>query len=220
MIKKLGIACSTLILLFACSTAPEPFTGGQLHGMVYDLDNQPCKAITIQLGADTSVQTDINGRFVFPYVEIGEHSILATAENYESEEFSIIFSAESEIVYIKMTHADQLLEMAKASFKEYKLHETSLYVERYKAIKPQEPRGRFLEASLAYRQKDFTKAESLLLGLLTEGYNEPAIYLFLADIYEEKTEQPELAIQQLQRYLELQYSADIEARIKKIEENL
>lgn len=192
--------------------------GASLYGMLYDGNNKAVAGCAIGLEDSPSTTTDVNGRFLFDFVKYGDHLLSFRKDGYEDCQLQVSFIIKSQVVYARIISQEDLLSATRKSISARNWEEAKAFLGRSQGIGPKEPQTSFLWATIAYRQKDYSKASSILEALVSADYREPYIYAFLADIYQYHSEEPKKAITPLEAFLSLREDAELRARLQKLRE--
>lgn len=217
-------------LCFGCETTPKgtivsdvQYGKISLNGMIYNQEGLPVKNVVLTLDDAITVSSDYNGRFTFPAVETGNHTIVTALEGYEEYRTSLSFRRPSEILYISLISIDGLLSLAEKRINSREWTQADAYAQRALVISPKDSRARYLQAVLfsTKQRSDRSpeKTKDILLSLLSDGYTNPAIYLFLVDIYQYDSLDLKKASEYLSLYLRQRSDSDIERRLREILQN-
>lgn len=212
----LAVVLLAVTLLASCATqkVEDPlFDKAPLFGMIYDADNQPSDGVQLTVDGLTGPLTDIRGRFVVPDLTRGTHTITARKAGYEDVTVTVSFQYRTDVLHLQMTAFPQLLEMAQAAIAGQRWSDAQSYLDRAQKLDGQDGVLRYLLAVLSYRTGDFARAADTLNGIVAGGSREPAVYLFLADLYQNDLGDPAKAIDNLEAYLKLRADADVEKRL-------
>jgi tetratricopeptide (TPR) repeat protein len=223
-IAALGLCA---FLFSGCATTNKGKTVGDvnygkisLNGMIYNQEGLPVKGVLLTLDDKATVGSDYNGRFSFPNVEPGEHALVTSLEGYEEYKASFTFTRPSEILYVSLLSIDELLALAEKRIDLRDWSQADSYVQRALAVSPKDSRARYLQAILlsSKQRSDRSpeKAKEILLSLLSDGYTNPSVYLFLADIYQYDSSDFAKASEYLRLYLKQRADSDVEKRLKEI----
>jgi hypothetical protein len=190
-------------------------------GMIYDTDSKSVSSCLVTLDDDpnSTVTSDINGRYTFEYVQYGRHSLLFRRSGYETYKMSFSFLNKTQVAYSRLVSQGSLYIAVAKSLDERKWDDASSYLARADAISVQEPISSYLSAMIAYRQKDYINAAKKLEALPPADYREPYVYLFLADIYEYHLNDRDKAVANLQSYLLLREDNAVRARLEKLKQD-
>jgi tetratricopeptide (TPR) repeat protein len=211
--------CAALLLI-TCRTQSKrgevSFPSAPLYGMIYDADNQPCAGV--QLGVDGSAgpQTDIRGRFIVPELSRGGHTISAKKSGYETLLVSISFLNRTDVLHLHMTSFGQLLAMAEKSIGEQRWADAEGFLGRAEKLNPEDAVLRYLLAINAYKTGAFSTAADYLAAILAGGIAAPAVYIFLADIWEINLGDSGKAVSNLESYLILRPDPGVEKRLEEL----
>jgi tetratricopeptide (TPR) repeat protein len=220
MSRALVLLSAVVLLLMACASEQKvddlSFESATLFGMIYDVDNQPCAGVSVNIDDGPACVTDIRGRFVVQNLKRGEHSITATKVRYEDLSVRIAFLNESDILHLQMTSFSQLLALAEKALGEQRWRDTETFLTRAEKLDPQDAVLSYLSAIHAYKTGAFETAVQRLTDIIDKGHAEPAVYLFLADIYEKNLNDHPKAIASLEAYLKLRADPDVESRLQEL----
>ena len=202
------------VLLIGCAGLPEPEPSGALpvHGLVYDYDNLPVPSAVLSIDGKRSAVSDVNGRFVAPPVPPGAYDIQVERDGYEPKHVRLEYSHPTQILYVKLYSAQQLLSLAEKSLEKRDWGTASALLERALAVRPGDAAAGYLHAVLSFRKGDPERAREELDRLLLQGAGDPFIHLFLADILQHRLGRTEEALDHLDSFLASRYDPDIDAR--------
>ena len=210
-------------LLFSCASRdaadPSRFEKADLFGMIYDEENQPCPGVMLRVDGKSSGPadepvSDIRGRFVIPGLSRGEHSVTARKVGFEEVSTTILFLNRTDVLFLRMVSFAQLLGKAEKALEERRWGEADDLLARAERLDPGSSVLVYLKAVAAYKTGHAEDAADQLAGLVQKGIHEPAVYLFLADVYEHGLADVPQAIQVLEQYLA--FRAD-EAALRRLE---
>ncbi|WP_455381071.1 tetratricopeptide repeat protein [Salinispira pacifica] len=217
-ISTVVMPAAALLLLVGCMSTqtkdPRGFDVAPLFGMIYGYDNQPVPGVEITVDGKAGPESDLMGRFVFPDLERGAHSIVATKQCYETISVPLKFLNQTQVLYLQMYSQSQLLDLAEKRIQAREWARARDLLSRAASVDPQDPACRFVRAILDFKTGRIDDAVSGLRSLLDSGVAEPAVYLFLADIYQDRLHEPAQAAALLEQYLERKGSAEIERRLR------
>ena len=219
MQKPARVLLLAALCIASCATGKgEVSEKAALFGMIYDEDNQPCAAVALSLdGAAVKVETgpvtDIRGRFVLPEVSRGEHLLLARKEGYEDLSLKVTILNRTDALFLRMISFSQLLAKAEKAIEERKWEEAQELLGRAAKLDTADSVLLYLRAVKAYRLANYPEAVGWLNDILDKGIREPSVYLFLADIFEKKLNDPQSAIRNLRTYLMQRADSDVEKRL-------
>lgn len=166
---------------------------------------------------ETGPVTDIRGRFVLPDVSRGEHMLLARKEGYEDLSLKVTIMNRTDALFLRMISLGQLLSKAEKSVEERKWADAEALLGRAARLDTADSVLLYLRAVKAYRTARYAEAAGWLNDILGKGVREPSVYLFLADIFEKKLNNPENAIRNLKTSLELRADSDVEKRLARLQ---
>ncbi len=212
------------LLMASCASQHQAdelaFDTAPLFGMVYDEDNQPCAGVQLTVDGLPGPTTDIRGRFVIPNLSRGKHAIVARKADYEDLAASVEFLNRTDALHLTMTSFDQLLDKAQQALADAKWSDAAGYLDRAGKLDPNDGVLRYLRAVLSWKTGDPQTAVGYLKAIVDSGSNAPAVYLFLADIYQNDLKDPANAIANLESYLKERGDPDVEARLQKLKESV
>lgn len=200
------LVISIIVLVLAgCESAPisSEFMVAPLEGKIFDYDNTPCAEVQISIDNGGGVQTDINGRFVVQMLGKGKHTIKATKEGYEDYTESFSFLNRNQVMWIRMISLNQIEKKIEDAFEDRKWEDVESLIDRALKIKKDDPVVMYMQALYFNQNGWFEQAMEILKKITENGYNEATVYLTMADICEYKLQNKALAIEYLQKYLDL-----------------
>jgi tetratricopeptide (TPR) repeat protein len=192
---------------------PQDFDEAPLFGMVYDFDNEPCAGALIRVDGEDAVRTDINGRFVINDLSRGRHQLEVLKEGYESYTLAFDFLNRSQALYVRMISANQLLRQVEEALEKRRYSAALEMLERVERIEPANPVAAYLRGAYLIRVRRDAEAAAVLEGLVGQGYQEPVLYLTLADLYEYRLSDPERARHYLEQYLRIEADPEVQKRL-------
>jgi hypothetical protein len=215
-------------LLLGCATTPKgtivsdvKYGKISLNGMIYNQEGLPVKNVVLTLDDAITVSSDYNGRFAFPDIEVGDHTLVTSLEGYEGYTTSFSFRRPSEILYISLISIDGLLSLAEKRMDSREWGQADSYVQRALVVSPKDSRARYLQAVLLSTKqrtdRSPERAKDILLSLLSDGYANPSVYLFLADISQYDSGDLAKASEYLRSYLKQRADSDVEKRLRDIQ---
>lgn len=206
------------VMLFSCVSAkaknPRAFMSAPLYGMIYDLGNQPVGNVLLSVDGKKGPRSDVTGRFVIPDLERGDHTITAAKDGYEDLAIRLSFLDDTQILYMQMRSAQQLVSLAEKMIEEKEWARARSCLDRAAKVNSKDPVYRYVSAILDYYQGKSESAEKILRSLLDAGYSQPAVYLFLADLYQYRLNKPAAAAAELRTYLELRSDPAVKKRLE------
>jgi tetratricopeptide (TPR) repeat protein len=220
--RTIAVLMASALLCASCATTEEKtdgfsFESAALFGMVYDGDNQPCAGVRVSLDGVEGPITDIRGRFILPELPRGVHEVTARKVGYEDLSVSFAFLSRTDVLYLRMTSLAQLLAQAEQSLEARRWEEADAFLVRAERLDPADPVTMYLKAVRWYKLEKYAEAAGQLEAILTKGFKEPSVYLFLADLYERRLGDPARARSNLEAYLVIKWDADVEKRWKALQ---
>ncbi len=193
-----------------------------LNGMIYDRENRPVTDASIQIDGAYAASSDIHGHFSLANVKQGlTHHLLVTKKGFEQSEVDLIYSDPTQVLYINMFTAGQLISEAEKSLQAQDWTLTQSFLARAQAAGGDQTAMSYLNAVLLIKTDKYPEAVSALKALeLTSGKTDPYIYLFLADIYQYHMADNVTAREYLQKFLESRSDPDVELRMKEIDKEI
>lgn len=192
-----------------------------LRGMVYNENRTPVLEMKVSRVKDGSTLqttlTDIHGRYVFPDVPYGPVTLQFEKGSYETLTWSFAFNAPTQVVYVRMSNLNELLDAAADLIRKRDWAGASSALERANKIETGNTIATFLEAQMLSLQGDPGRAADVLEKLSSEKDVSFAVELALADLYEEKLGHPEKALLHLKKALTVQDDLDIQSRVTALE---
>jgi hypothetical protein len=213
------LVCGLFILLITGGCASQStgddlsFEHAPLFGMIYDQDNQPCPGVRLTVDGVAGPLSDIRGRFILPALTRGEHTVSAMKTGSEPLFQKVLFLDKTDVLYLRMTSFAQLLSMAEGALRDLRWGDAQRLLDRAIKLEPEDPMLRYMLAVYAFRTGDTEKAVAELESLVSRGNAKPAVYLFLADIYERSANGQQKALANLQSAMKLRSDPDVEKRI-------
>ena len=208
------------LLLSGCRsegpTVLRRFETAPLNGMVYDYENQPCSDMTVTLDNTWEIQTDINGRFIFPTVSSGPHRVKLAKKGFESLDVPFTFQSRTQVLYIKVVSLQTLIRWIEGAVREKNWEEAEALFERAGRIDQDRPTVRYLRAIVALNRGETEAAIVVLKAILENGFDDPVILLSIADIYQYRLGDPESARAYLDRYLKLKEDPAVRRRLDEL----
>jgi hypothetical protein len=227
MSRRTGIqrfAPALLAALLAVSCASEKardglaFDTAPLFGMVYDGDNQPCAGVRLSVDGSEGPLSDLRGRFVVPDLARGEHRLVARKEGYEDLSIRIAFLNRTDVLHVSMTSFDQLLGMVQEALRDNRFDDAAASLARAERLDASDAVLRYLYALHAWKTGQWAAAVNHLNAIAGAGGRQPAVLLFLADLYERQLGDPGKAIENLEAYLILRDDPDVRQRLEALRE--
>lgn len=217
----LAVLGGAVLLASSCVSLREQhlreFDQASLPGMIYDLDQKPCAGALVSVDGAPGPRTDLDGRFTIGSLPRGFHEIRVDKEGYEPLAASIEFVDRAQVLYLRVTSRDQLLRAAEEALDRQRLQDADRFLRRAEALENDEPVGLFLRAQYRVRAGDAAGAAALLERILEAGFDEPAVYLSLADIFQYRLGDRERAAGYLRGYLERVNSPEVRSRLEALQ---
>jgi hypothetical protein len=185
--------------------------------MVYDGRNQPVGGAEIFSASGGRVGvSDVTGRFAVRLLP-GTHTVRFRRDGFEQLETTIELSTQTQALHVRMTSFAGLLDLAEEAIEDRRWADAGDEIMRAQAVDSRSPVPRYLAAVLAARTDRPGAAVTVLTDLTVDGYNDPYIHLFLADLYQYRLEIPERALEHLREAAERIGTDEITARIRELE---
>ena len=206
------------LLLAECQSGPElqRFDQAPLNGMVYDYRSRPVTQAVVSLDEERTIQTDINGRFVFPGTPPGDHMLGFEKEGYEYVAVAFSFQSKTQVLYVKMISLATLLDQAETAVSEKRWADARFLLDRAAAIDGDNPAVRYIEALLALYRGEAERAAAILEEILEDGGVDAVVLLSLADLYQYTLDRPAEAMEYLARYLRLREDEEARDRYERL----
>jgi hypothetical protein len=164
-------------------------------------------------------RSDFKGRFYIPKVIPGEYVLEVRKTGYESYSGSIAPQSPMDIAYVSLVSKEDLCEMIETALRERHWDLADTYAARALAVDSEDLIVRFLAAAAkaipARQSRDVPQAIALLTSLLEDGFREPVILLFLADLHEYELNDYEKSREYLARYLLLKDDETVRERLRR-----
>ncbi len=218
MIRYARFLPAILVILASCASVGNERRDAALNGMIYDFESQPVQGAVVEVDGAVMATSDVNGRFALAGLPMGAHRLVAGREGYEKVETEIDYSDATQVVYVKMISADQLLGRAERALEEKNWREAEDLLRRNEAVRGGNPAAGYLRAVLDFRRGDYRAAAEKLEGLLAGGAKDPFVYLFLADLYQYRLDDAAHAAARLADFLAFRYDPDVERRLRSMGE--
>ena len=210
-----------LAVLFASCTSmpeegPQSFESAPLFGMIYDQENQPVAGVAFAIDRQDGLSSDVTGRFVIPNLARGEHLLVARKADFEPLTTTVLFSNQTQVVYIRMISRAELVQAAEEAVAARRIADAQALIDRIRKISPDDPEAAFLQAILFYRSRRLEDAAAALERLLATGVREVPVYLFLADLYEQQLGKPVRALRLLEDGLARNPDSRLKMRVDRL----
>jgi len=220
-VSKAAALCLALTVsagLGACSSLDRQRREGPsdapLEGMIYDRENRPVAGAEVFLDGQLLARSDINGRFCLGEPRFGAHRVEVAKKGYEGASFALDYRDATQVVYAKLVSAAQLVAAARTAAQFRRWSESLALLDRAEALGEPDPAARYLRALVLFRRGDSEAAKDLLEAILADGFDEPYVHLFLADICQYRLEDARQAATHLERYLAERGDPDAEKRLE------
>lgn len=213
--KKSLLLTFASLLFISCASVKTEKTA--FNGMIYDGNNEPVAGVQISIDDKQKTVSDMYGRFYIENLSISnEYKLTASKKDYETITLSFEFQNITEVAYLTMYSATQLLDEAEKALQENNIENAQSFLTRAETCSGKTLSSQYFQAIIYYKKSNFSEAIKILNELTVYGDNNPYIYLFLADIYEYNLKDIENAKNYLNKYLEISFEPDIEKRYKKL----
>jgi hypothetical protein len=207
--RVLGMALMIFIFCFASCAGfkkgiADSFT---MQGMIYDRSGAAVGNADVFIDEKYVATSDFNGRFYINYFRAGVHSIKVSRESYEEFLADITVLSSVDVLYISMVSRDDLCQMTETALREKEWGQADAFAVRLLQVAPQDPVVRFLIATVyaipLRSDRKIKESIDILEKLLVDGFTEPVVYLFLADLYEYDIKDNDKALAYLEEYRKL-----------------
>jgi tetratricopeptide (TPR) repeat protein len=207
--------------LLSCASNPGlKKTGRALNGMIYDGDNRPVKEVKLYVNDKLGAISDIHGHFSLAGLKTGKnYRIKALKDNYEEEALDIYYTDPQNVLYLSMSHRDQLLSRAEQALREGDWALSASFLTRAGSLGEGYAPTQYLWAALAFRRGEYPQALDLLVKLEEAERNAPYLCLFIADLCQYFIGDNDRAAVFLNKFLELRYDPEIAARLQGLVES-
>jgi tetratricopeptide (TPR) repeat protein len=215
------VICILIVGFAGCTTAPisSDFNLAPLDGKVFDFDNTPCADVLVTVDDGVAVRSDINGRIWISALNKGKHMIKATKENYEDYVETFTFLNRNQVIWIRIMSLDQLEKRIDKAFEEKKWDDAEALIDRALKVRKDAPVIMYYQALFFIQNGWFEQAMGVLETITTNGYNEPIVYLTMADTAEYNLGNKDLAITYLRKYLDLKTDDNVLKRLNALMKN-
>ncbi len=213
--------CACAAALAGCTSAPisSDFSVAPLDGKVFDFDNTPCADVLVTIDDTMTVRSDINGRIWFPALGKGKHVIKTRKENYEDYTETFTFLNRNQVIWLRIISLNQLEKEIDKAFEDKKWDDVRATIDRALEVKKDAPVIMFYQALYYIRNGWFEQAMGVLETITTNGYNEPIVFLAMADTAEYKLRNKDLAITYLRKYLDLKTDDNALKRLQDLQKS-
>lgn len=221
---KNAIVILPLVFFFSCATTNTSmganWTQADLFGMVYDGDGAALGAVSVSIDGKKVAESDSNGRFACKSVKRGKHEIAFSLEGYESSSQQMDFLSRTDVFYVKMYSASQLVGLSLDAYRQGNETKAREYAVKASTIDGGNAQLLFLQATFAYKDGEYQKSLEILDLLESQGTRSPLIDLLRADIYQYGMKEPEKTVEFLKRYLRSKDDILIRKRLDAIGKNV
>ncbi len=218
--KKMGIAFLLLAVLILCGCQSSQFRKKSmpvLNGIIYDRDNIAVDSAIIQSNGVNSAVSDANGRFTLTNLRtLTDYHIVVTKPGYESVESILRYSTASQVLYVRMYSAVQLVNEAERSINARNWAEAESFLIRASKSGCDPTEALYLTAVISIRRDNYEEALELLESAATEADHDLFIDLFLADIYQYHVKDLPRALFRLEAFRRNRFDHEIEKRYKEL----
>lgn len=213
-LKTTGLILFTVLLAGCASVKKEKLT---FNGMIYNDNNEAVSDVSIFLNDKEISVSDIYGHFTMTGLKNNsDYKLTAVKKGYETTEIEFTFLNASQVLYLHMYSADELLAKAEKLISEKKYAEAEKTLARAESADASYLSLTYLKAVLCYSRKDFDNALSLLQEIIEKEYAESYVYLFMADVYEYGFKNIDKTKNCLGKFLEYEYSAEVTERLNEL----
>lgn len=204
-----------LLLAGGCAThkAPFAFDRAPLFAMVHDSDGVPVGGAEISADGSRVAVSDSGGRAVIPELARGSHTVVVTREGYEEIRTTFAFENQNQLLYLRLTSFQHLLARLEKTIKEGEWRLATDLLRRVEGVRRDDARAVFLRAVIASKRNKPATARDELLSLVEKGMRAPAVFLFLADLYQYRLGRVDLAAKALRQALSERESAAVRKRL-------
>ena len=154
--KRIRAAATLIVfLIVACETTPPTdFESAALLGMIYSLTSRPVPNMKIVLDDERTIRSDIEGRFIFTDVAKGQHTIVASLENYEPIIYSFSFTDRTQVLHLIAVSLTDLVDKFEQAISKRNWNEGESLAARIEAVNPEYPDYLYLQALSAHVRGD------------------------------------------------------------------
>ncbi|MDR0586594.1 MAG: carboxypeptidase regulatory-like domain-containing protein [Treponema sp.] len=211
---------SAVVLLCSCASGPKTKHKSQaLYGMIYDRDNRPVSNADIYVNGKYQASSDIQGHFIIsPIKPKARYAIRVVKPEWEKIETDVSFMEPSHVLYLHMFSGDQLLAEVETALGNKDWNGAEIFLSRALATGAETLPAEYLRAILARSREQYGEAHAILKTLAETEKKTPYLWLFLADLCQYYLNRPEEAGEYLAKFLALRHDADVEQRLKKLQE--
>jgi hypothetical protein len=216
MLNRYVPVMAIAIFLFAgCASLKQ--TQPVLNGMIYDFENEPVTQVQLSVKNGPKTTSDIYGHFRIPdLLDKTTYEITFTKKGYETRIVQLEYFDVSQILYVQLYSAEQLLSLAEKSVSSRDYAAASGFLDRAEAAGGSPVAVGYMRAVVSYSKADWASSVAILNDLLDKGYTESYLYLFLADLYQYKLVDTEKAKKNLGLFLGKTYDPQAAARLAEL----
>lgn len=208
--KKSLIIILCLLTLISCKTMN--LEKSSFSGMIYDGNNEPVSGASVEVNGKKNTVSDMYGRFYLENLKLNEeYELTISKKDFETVNIDFDFQNITQVAYINMLSSSQLLEKAESAITDGNYDIAETFIHRAEVCSKETLSSRYLQAVVLFRKGNIDNALNILIQL-SITYNEPYIYLFLADIYEYSLKDNDSAQKYLKMYLDKTYDPELEIR--------
>lgn len=206
-----------LLLINSCQSIRKNENKTSVQGMIYDYENEAVCDVSIFLNNKLVATSDIYGHFYIEKLIPNEHySIRASKKDFEDSTLEFTFINASQIIYLHMFSAGELLKLAEDRVSEMNFHEARNLLDRAETAGGHFLSINYLRTIISFKEHFYNEALDLITKIINEGYSNSYIYLLAADIYETGFNDMEKTVINLQKSLEISYDPAVQKRISAI----
>ena len=213
MNKKMHLILITLLSLFFSSCVTNRLANTTvLNGIIYDMENEPVSGVFVYIDDENQAVSDIYGHFYITGLKVNQsYNLTIKKELYEQISLSFDYLNESQVIYIKTTSFQQLLNFAEQEIKKNNYSKAQEYLLRADSVCNNNYSCKYLSAINFYHKKDYDSAITILNELLAIK-KESYVYLLLADCYQYGKNDLKKAKECLKFSLDIQHIQKIKQR--------
>lgn len=210
--KRFFLFLFVIVLISSCKS--NQVTAPSIQGMIYNDNNEPVSDVRIHIDNKQVAISDIYGHFTLSHLDYGEtYTLSFIKENYESVKIDLSYLNHTQVIYVHMFSAKELLAKAEDKVKQKDYNEALALLERSSNTGGNFLSINYLTSVIYYIKKDHEKALNIAQEILNLGYKDFYVYLLLADIYEYGLNDIEKAQEYLKTALSISYDPVIQKRI-------
>ena len=181
----LGLLAVFILLSGCASTEKEgPGQNGKapLFGMLYSTDSTPVSGALVTLDMKQTAQTDINGRFFFNEVSIGDHTVGIKKDGFEEALIELSFLNRDMVLYASLVSLEDILDDLENTLKSGRINEAKILVERAEKIDAHSIRLRYLKVVFLSKIKKYADALLEIENLRALYPEDPYLVMTKAEI--------------------------------------